>query len=144
MLSQAEIGVIVADRDGKVVFSNEYVGRLLRLPGAGLDARRRAARGPRRAAGQRAGRAAEIARQVLSGVTWEDTFAGHRADGSLLFVRELAVPLRNPSGEIDGIVMFVTRPGGAARSASRTGCGCSSGSASGWPGHSSLTPRCAR
>ena len=58
-----------------------------------------------------AGRAAEIARQVLSGVTWEDTFAGHRADGSLLFVRELAVPLRNPSGEIDGIVMFMTEAG---------------------------------
>ena len=39
VLSQAEIGVIVADRDGNVVFSNEYVARLLRLDGAGRVAR---------------------------------------------------------------------------------------------------------
>ena len=31
VLAQAEIGVIVADRDGNVVFANEYVARLLRL-----------------------------------------------------------------------------------------------------------------
>ena len=48
---------------------------------------------------------------MLSGVSWEDTFAGHRSDGSFLFVRELAVPLRNPSGEIDGIVMLITEAG---------------------------------
>ena len=34
-LSQAEIGVIVAGRDGKVVFSNDYVARLLRLTAPG-------------------------------------------------------------------------------------------------------------
>jgi len=33
VLSQAEIGVIVADRDGNVVFANEYIARLLRLEG---------------------------------------------------------------------------------------------------------------
>jgi len=35
VLSQAEIGVIVADRDGTVVFSNEFIARLLRLEGPG-------------------------------------------------------------------------------------------------------------
>jgi len=31
VLSQAEVGVIVADRAGNVVFSNEHVAKLLRL-----------------------------------------------------------------------------------------------------------------
>ena len=111
VLSQAEIGVIVADRDGKVVFSNDYVARLLRLTAPGSSLVGEPLGGLGVLPDSEAGRAAEIARQVLSGVTWEDTFAGHRADGSLLFVRELAVPLRNPSGEIDGIVMFMTEAG---------------------------------
>ena len=111
VLSQAEIGVIVADRDGKVVFSNDYVARLLRLTAPGSSLVGEPLGGLGVLPDSESGRAAEIARQVLSGVTWEDTFAGHRADGSLLFVRELAVPLRNPSGEIDGIVMFMTEAG---------------------------------
>ena len=48
VLRQAEIGVIVADRDGNVVFANEHVARLLRLDGAGRVAGRRAARRARR------------------------------------------------------------------------------------------------
>src|SRR5580658_1354208 len=111
VLSHAEIGVIVADRDGNVVFSNEYVARLLRLEGPGSSLVGESLGGLGLLPDSEVGRAAEIARQVLNGVTWEDTFAGHRSDGSLLFVRELAVPLRNPSGEIDGIVMFMTEAG---------------------------------
>jgi len=34
VLRQAEIGVIVADQVGNVVFSNDYVARLLRLDSA--------------------------------------------------------------------------------------------------------------
>ena len=111
VLSQAEIGVIVADRAGNVVFSNEHVGRLLRLDGAAS----KIVGTPLNSLGLLpdgdSGRAGEITRQVLSGVTWEDTFAGHRADGSLLFVRELAVPLRSASGEVDGIVLLITEAG---------------------------------
>src|SRR3984957_1551511 len=111
VLSRAEIGVIVADRDGIVTFSNEYLARMLHLagPGASLVGERLGGLGL--LPDSEPGRAAEIARQVLRGVAWEDTFAGHRADGSLLFIRELAVPLRSPSGEIDGIVMFITEAG---------------------------------
>jgi serine phosphatase RsbU (regulator of sigma subunit) len=111
VLSRAEIGVIVADRDGIVTFSNEYLARMLRLtgPGASLVGERLGGLGL--LPDSEPGRAAEIARQVLRGDAWEDTFAGHRTDGSLLFVRELAVPLRNPDGEIDGIVMFITEAG---------------------------------
>jgi serine phosphatase RsbU (regulator of sigma subunit) len=111
VLSQAEIGVIVADRAGNVVFSNEYVSRLLRLNGsaAALVGQPLSALGL--LPDGETGRAEEVTRQVLSGVAWEDTFGGHRGDGSFLFVRELAVPLRDPSGEIDGIVMLVTEAG---------------------------------
>ena len=111
VLRQAEIGVIVADRDGDVVFSNEYLARLLRLEGPSSSLLGKPLGGLGLLPDTETGRAAQIARQVLNGVTWEDTFAGHRADGSLLFVRELAVPLRNPAGEIDGIVMFITEAG---------------------------------
>src|ERR1700758_98907 len=106
VLNQAEIGVIVADQAGDVVFSNEYVAKLLRL-GASASA---LVGKPLAALGLlpngETGRGDEITRQVLGGIAWEDTFAGHRADRSLLLVRELAVPLRAPSGEVDGIVLL--------------------------------------
>jgi serine phosphatase RsbU (regulator of sigma subunit) len=111
VLSQAEIGVIVADRDGNVVFSNDYVNRLLRRDGSAepLEGERLDALGlfPE----SEPGRLDEIIRQVLNGVGWEDTFAGHRRDGSLLFVRELAVPLRSPSGVVDGLVLLISEAG---------------------------------
>jgi serine phosphatase RsbU (regulator of sigma subunit) len=111
VLSKAEIGVIVADKSGNVVFSNEYVCRLLRLEGEVAEL----AGKPLGALGllpdSEPGRADEVLRQVLGGMPWEDTFAGHRGDGSLLFVRELAVPLRDASGEIDGIVLLITEAG---------------------------------
>lgn len=111
VLSRAEIGVIVADRAGNVVFSNEHVARLLRVGGAAAKIIGKPIGSLGLLPDGEAGRAGEIARQVLSGVAWEDTFAGHRADGSLLFVRELAVPLRSPSGAVDGIVLLITEAG---------------------------------
>ena len=118
VLSQAEIGVIVADRAGNVVFSNEYVARLLRLDFAGSPLLGKPLGGLGLLPEGEPGRVEEITRQVLSGVAWEDTFAGHRSDGSFLFVRELAVPLRDTSGAIDGIVMLITEAR-AARHAAR-------------------------
>jgi len=111
VLSQAEIGVIVADRSGNVVFSNEYVARMLRLDGAADTLLGKSLSGLGLLPDAEPGRAEEVTRQVLGGIAWEDTFAGHRADGSFLFVRELAVPLRGPSGEIDGIVLLITEAG---------------------------------
>jgi serine phosphatase RsbU (regulator of sigma subunit) len=111
VLSQAEIGVIVADRAGHVVFSNEYVARMLRLDFAASPLLGKPLGGLGLLPDGEPGRGDEITRQVLSGVAWEDTFAGHRSDGSFLFVRELAVPLRAPSGEIDGIVLLITEAG---------------------------------
>ncbi len=111
VLSQAEIGVIVADRAGNVVFSNEHVARLLRLDFAAAPLVGKPLSGLGLLPDSEPGRFDEITRQVLNGSSWEDTFAGHRSDGSFLFVRELAVPLRDPSGAIDGIVLVITEAG---------------------------------
>ncbi|HEY0934386.1 MAG TPA: SpoIIE family protein phosphatase [Trebonia sp.] len=111
VLRQAEIGVIVADRAGVVVFSNEHVARMLRLDETAAVLVGKPLNELGLLPDTEPGRADEIARQVLRGVSWEDMFAGQRADGSFLFVRELAVPLRDPSGEIDGIVMFISEAG---------------------------------
>ena len=110
VLRQAEIGVIVADQTGNVVFSNEYVAKMLRLDLAATPLLGKPLGGLGLLPGE-PGRVEEITRQVLSGGAWEDTFAGHRSDGSFLFVRELAVPLRSASGEVDGIVLLITEAG---------------------------------
>jgi PAS domain S-box-containing protein len=111
VLRQAEIGVIVTDRRGNVLFANEYVALLLGLTG---DAARLAGQ-PMHALGfipdGDLPKAEDLSRQVLSGVTWEGTFTGTRGDGSLVFLRVLAVPLRHPSGDIDGMVIMVTEAG---------------------------------
>ena len=111
VLRQAEIGVIVADRQSNVLFVNDYVARLLRLPG---DAALLAGQ-PLHALGfipdGDLPKAADLSRQVLSGIPWEGTFAGARGDSTLVFLRVVAVPLRHPSGDIDGMVVLVTEAG---------------------------------
>jgi serine phosphatase RsbU (regulator of sigma subunit) len=111
VLGQAEIGVIVADQAGNVVFSNEYVGKLLRLDGSSSSLIGKPVGSLGLLPDGEPGRVDEITRQVLSGVSWEDTFASHRNDGSFLFVRELAVPLRSETGAVTGIVMLITEAG---------------------------------
>jgi serine phosphatase RsbU (regulator of sigma subunit) len=112
VLSQAEIGVIVADRAGNVKYSNDHTARLLRLDASASSLIGRPLSGLGLLPDSEPGRADEITRQVLHGTAWDDTFAGHRADGSLLFVREIAVPLRGPGGAVDGIVLLITDAGG--------------------------------
>ena len=50
--------------------------------------------------------------QVLRGRSWEGTVECTRGDGSRALIRVLAVPLRHPGGDIDGMVIL-------AREASR-------------------------
>ena len=57
----------------------------------------------------------QMAENVLRGWPWEGTFASQRIDGSRVFVRAHAAPLRSPGGEITGIVIMAreaTRRGG--------------------------------
>jgi hypothetical protein len=99
VLSQAEIGIIVADRDGNVQFVNEHATRLLRLTGE---------------ASALAGRtldAVGLIPDAEQGKGDELTLAARRGDGTHVFLREFAVPLRGPAGDIDGMVVLVSEAG---------------------------------
>ncbi|TDE46268.1 GAF domain-containing protein [Nonomuraea mesophila] len=50
--------------------------------------------------------AIELAKHVLRGGVWEGTFDVRRADGTIVYVRAQAVPLRHESGSVTGIVIL--------------------------------------
>jgi serine phosphatase RsbU (regulator of sigma subunit) len=106
VLGQADIGVLVADRLGQVLFLNEYAARLFRIPDD-----------PSRLAGSSLlsvglfseddrHKMRDIAGQILRGRSWEGTFEAARGDGSHALMRALAVPFRHPGGHIDGMVIL--------------------------------------
>jgi serine phosphatase RsbU (regulator of sigma subunit) len=111
VLGEAEVGIIVADRLGNLLYLNRHAATLL---GLGPDAARFAGQ-PLHALGfisrDDLPKAADMARQVLHGRPWEGTFAGLRTEGGLSFVRTLAVPLRHPGGDVDGMVLLATEGG---------------------------------
>ena len=110
ILSQMSAALVVTDPLGNLLYANPFATKLFGFPAdgkllgqpvlalafSGTDARK----------------AAELAQQVLRGRDGDGTFAVIRADGSRVFVRAEAMPLRHPSGSIDGIVII-------AREASR-------------------------
>jgi len=106
VLGQADIGVVVADRLSNLLFLNEYAVRLFRLPG---DVRQLAG-SPVLSLGLFAGddlrKLEDVAGQVLRGRSWEGTFESIRGDGSRALMRAVAVPLRHPGGDIDGMVIL--------------------------------------
>jgi serine phosphatase RsbU (regulator of sigma subunit) len=106
LLGQADIGIVVADGLGNLLFLNEYAARLFRVAG---DVSRLAG-SPVLALGLFSGedprRMEHLARQVLLGRSWEGTFEAARGDGSRALMRALAVPLRRPGGDIDGMVIL--------------------------------------
>jgi serine phosphatase RsbU (regulator of sigma subunit) len=106
VLGMADIAVVVADRLGNLLYMNEYAARMLRIPGD-----------VGRLAGQHVfslglvtepdlRQAEDLAALVLRGRSWEGTFESKRGDGSHALIRALAVPLRHPSGDIDGMVIL--------------------------------------
>jgi len=105
VLGQIEAAVVVTDRLSNLLYANAYAAKLFDFPDA-----------PERLVGRSLlslgfeeedlGTAAELARQVLRGRAWDGTFASVRSGGSRVFVRAQAVPLRHPSGAIDGIVII--------------------------------------
>jgi len=106
VLGRADVGVLVADRFGNLTYLNEYAGRLFRIPGD----MSRLAGCPVLSVGlfaeddQR--KMEDLAAQVLRGRSWEGTFESIRGDGSRALIRALAVPLRDPGGDIDGMVIL--------------------------------------
>jgi len=111
VLGEAEVGVIVADRLSNLLYMNRHAAWLV---GLGSDAARFAGQ-PLHALGFISAddlpKAADMARQVLHGRPWEGTFAGLRNEGGLSFIRTMAVPLRHPGGDIDGMVLLVSEAG---------------------------------
>jgi PAS domain S-box-containing protein len=108
VLGQIEAAVVVTDRLGNLLYANAFAAKLFDFPDA-----------PERLVGrsllslgfeeQDLGKAAELAKQVLRGRAWDGTFASVRSGGSRVYVRAQAVPLRHPSGAVDGIVL-IARP----------------------------------
>src|SRR5215831_17942877 len=104
VLGQIEAAVVVADRRSNLLYANAYAAKLFDFPDA-----------PERLVGRSLlslgfeeedlGRAAELAKQVLHGRAWYGTFSSVRPGGSRMFIRAQAVPLRHPSGSVDGIVI---------------------------------------
>jgi PAS domain S-box-containing protein len=111
VLGEAEVGVIVADRLGNLLYLNRHAARLI---GLGSDAVKMAGQ-PLQTLGfispEDLPKAADMAQQVLEGRPWEGTFAGLRNEGGLSFIKTFAVPLRHQGGDIDGMVLLVSEAG---------------------------------
>ena len=105
VLGQIEAGVIVMDLDGCLQYVNDFAVSLFGFPD---DAQH--------LAGQRlvalgfeegdARKARAMVLQVYRGRPWEGTFATRRVDGSRVFVRAHAAPMRGPGGHVTGIVLI--------------------------------------
>ena len=108
VLGQIEAAVLVTDRAGGLRYANAYAVKLFDFPD---DAQCLAGRSIFSLGFQEAdaGKAAGMVRQVLRGRAWDGAFAHVRADGSRAFVQVQAVPLRHPTGAIDGIVIIARR-----------------------------------
>jgi PAS domain S-box-containing protein len=114
VLDQVSTGVVVVDRDGALLYANGFAVTLFGFPD---DSAHLAGR-PLLSLGIEQSDAATVqhmAENVLRGWPWEGTFASQRIDGSRVFVRAHAAPLRSAQGEITGIVIMAreaTRRGG--------------------------------
>jgi PAS domain S-box-containing protein len=105
ILGQIAAAVVVTDRLGNLVYANPFAvalfgfpaeaGKLLGQPILSLGF-----------SGGDARKVAELVRQVLRGRSGDGTFAVIRGDGSRVFVRAQAMPLRSPAGSVDGIVIL--------------------------------------
>jgi serine phosphatase RsbU (regulator of sigma subunit)/anti-sigma regulatory factor (Ser/Thr protein kinase) len=106
VLGYADIAIIVTDRLSNLLYLNEFAARLFRVSG---DASRLAGC-PVESLGLFADdgvrRTGDLTAQVLRGRPWEGTVECTRGDGSRTLIRVLAVPLRHPGGDIDGMVIL--------------------------------------
>ena len=105
VLDQAEAGVVVTDRLGNLQYANSFAVRLFGFPDdpGHLVGRSLLSLGFEEGDLRKAN---HLAGQVLRGRAWEGTFAILRTDGTRVFVRAQAVPLRPAGGEITGIVIM--------------------------------------
>jgi len=105
ILDQIENAVVVTDAAGNLLFANAFAMRVFGFP---HDADQLIGR-PLSSLGFENGddrRINELATQVMQGRTWEGTFATHQADGSRVYVRAVAMPLRPAPGVIHAIAIM--------------------------------------
>jgi PAS domain S-box-containing protein len=122
VLDEVATAVVVTGIDGAVLYANAFAAALFGFRGEpGLLAGR-----PLAALGLEDGDAATIQHMtdnVLRGWPWEGTLASVRPDGSRLFVRTHAAPLRGSDGSTTGMVIMAREPTrrGAVRASDRIG-----------------------
>ncbi|XVQ11859.1 SpoIIE family protein phosphatase [Spirillospora sp. CA-255316] len=103
VLNQMEMAVIVCDRFSNVIYGNAFARQLFGFGGDEVIGQSILSLG---IAEEDHEQATELARHVLKGGVWEGTFCNLRADGTTVYTRAHAVPLRHPSGAVDGVVIF--------------------------------------
>jgi PAS domain S-box-containing protein len=103
VLNQMEMAVIVCDRFSNVIYGNAFARQLFGFGGDEVIGQSVLSLG---IAEEDHEQATELARHVLKGNVWEGTFCNLRADGTTVYTRAHAVPLRHPSGAVDGVVIF--------------------------------------
>src|SRR5215472_2900300 len=114
VLEHVSTGVVVTDRDCALLYANSFAVTLFGFP----DEAEHVTGRPLLSLGVEQSDAATVqhmADNVLRGWPWEGTFASQRLDGSRVFVRAHAAPMRDAQGEITGIVIMAreaTRRGG--------------------------------
>ncbi|MEU8251498.1 SpoIIE family protein phosphatase [Nonomuraea sp. NPDC048916] len=103
VLDHAEMAVVVTDRFSNLLYWNPFAEKLFGRPGKSPS---------REMAVLSLGimekdhpLAVELAKHVLKGGVWEGTFDVRRGDGTIVYVRAQAVPLRHASGSVTGIVI---------------------------------------
>ncbi|SNT50264.1 PAS domain S-box-containing protein [Streptosporangium subroseum] len=96
------MAVVVTDRFSNLLYWNPFAEKLFGRPGTS---------GPRDQSlslgimEKDHPLAVELSKHVLKGGVWEGTFDVRRGDGTIIYVRAQAVPLRHPSGSVTGIVI---------------------------------------
>jgi PAS domain S-box-containing protein len=122
VLEHVSTGVVVTDRDCALLYANSFAVTLFGFP----DEAEHLVGRPLLSLGVEQSDAVTVqhmADHVLRGWPWEGTFASQRTDGTRVFVRAHAAPLRSRHGEITGIVIMAreaTRRG-AQRASDRIG-----------------------
>ena len=103
ILAQIEAGVLVVDHHGDLRYANAFAAELF-----GFSDSEQLTNVPFRALGfeeDDLGKVENLERQACRGRDWEGTLSVRRKDGSIVFVRANAVPLRSSDGEITGTVI---------------------------------------
>src|SRR3984957_1527663 len=122
VLAQMATGIVVTDPECVLLYANSFAVSLFGFPDdpARLVGRSLLSLGIEQGD---VTTVQHLAENVLSGWPWEGTLASQRLDGSRVFVRAHAAPLRKPDGDISGIVIMAreaTRRG-AQRASDRIG-----------------------